>query len=883
MSGRVLRDRIAAAVVGAVIVAAVTPTAAAAATAPSVAYVSQFGDGGDAAGQFDGPEQLAVDASSGDTYVVDFLNDRVEEFDSAGDYVTAFGSPGSGSGQLDGPEGIAVGPSNGDVYVADYGNDRVDVFSASGTYLSSFGTAGDGDGQFEGPYGIATDADGNVYVDDYGERVEKFTAGGTYASQFATGADGANTPEWLAIDSTGGYIYVDDTGGGVSRHDLDGSGATSFSPTNMGACNGAGASRGIAVNPATGDVYISGSAGYVVNEYTSSGSCVREIGNYGIPDSGAGYFLDPWGLAFDPSTGDLSVADERSNDVQVFSSAGASLLTFGGGGGAAPANLDEPVSVATDPATGDVWVGDSGVYPTPDGRDDAAIEFGPAGGYQLSIMTLNVGDDENLTSPWGLAVDPSDSDLYVSNWEYGDLERWSSAGAFLENYGFPGPEGTPTEPAKPAGISVDPANSDLYVPDLSNDAIDVFSPSHASLKQFGSSGSDPGEFDGPSATAFDPTDDDLYVLDEGNDRVEKFTAAGSYLLSFGGKGDGNGQFEYDAGSAEGTDTVGGLAVDPSTGDVYVTDTNDNRVEVFSSTGQYLAQFGGLGAAHGDFQGPSDIAISSTNGDIYVTDEGNLRVEIFHALEPTTVGYTGPDSGIEGQPVTLTASLSSGGSPLGGQPVTIGFGAESCTATTDSGGVAACVVTPSDAPGGSPYPVTTSFAGSGYYEPSADSNGRFTVEAPSSSTGGGSSTTTTSTTTTPTTTAPTTTGTKRHKPTNVSPRASAGTYAVIVKLACPIADRSCVAAITLDTVQKVAVRVGRRLKHEIVTVGRGRFTIAGGRRRTVTVRLDARGRALLTKLRTLKLRVIVSAHDAYREPHTVSLHVKLKAPQRRRGR
>jgi DNA-binding beta-propeller fold protein YncE len=470
----------------------------------------------------------------------------------------------------------------------------------------------------------------------------------------------------------------------------------------------------------------------------------------------------------------------------------------------------------------------------------------------------------------------------VSNWDYGELELWSPSGAFLENYGYPGPAGTPTEPA---GISVDPANSDLYVPDLSNDEIDVFNPSHTLVTHFGSSGSGTGEFDGPSATAFDATDDDLYVLDEGNDRVEKFTSAGSYLLSFGSKGDGNGQFEYVADSAEDTGAVGGLAVDPSTGDVYVTDANDNRVEVFSSTGQYLTQFGGLGVAHGEFQGPSDIAISSTNGNIYVTDQANLRVEIFHVLEPTTVSYTGPDSGVEGQPVALTAALSSSGSPLGGQQVTIGFGAESCNATTDSGGVATCTVTLSDAPGGGPYAVTTSFAGSGYYEPSADASSKFTVEAPSSSTGGGTPTVTTATTPTgaaSTTTTPTTTGTEGHKPTDISPRVSAGTDAVILKLDCPIADRSCLAAITLETAQKVAVRVRRRLEHEIVTVGSGKLTISGGQRRTMTVRLDARGRALLVKLRTLKLRVVVSAHDAYDEPNTVSLRLELKAPHRAGG-
>ena len=48
--------------------------------------------------------------------------------------VARWGSPGVGDGQFQSPFGIALGAS-GNVYVADAGNDRVQVFSPEGRFL----------------------------------------------------------------------------------------------------------------------------------------------------------------------------------------------------------------------------------------------------------------------------------------------------------------------------------------------------------------------------------------------------------------------------------------------------------------------------------------------------------------------------------------------------------------------------------------------------------------------------------------------------------------------------------------------------------------------------------------------------------------------------
>jgi Bacterial Ig-like domain (group 3) len=97
-------------------------------------------------------------------------------------------------------------------------------------------------------------------------------------------------------------------------------------------------------------------------------------------------------------------------------------------------------------------------------------------------------------------------------------------------------------------------------------------------------------------------------------------------------------------------------------------------------------------------------------------------------QATTLAYTGPTSGDYNDPVTLTATLTNTATNAGisGETVSFGFGAESCSGTTDGNGVASCTVTPTDSVAGSPYPITASFAGDTDYKPSSDSSTSFTV-------------------------------------------------------------------------------------------------------------------------------------------------------------
>ena len=101
-------------------------------------------------------------------------------------YVTQWGSEGSGNGRFNDPYGVAVDGS-GNVYVADYYNDRIQKFLSDGTYVTQWGSKGSSNGQFSSPYGVAVDGSGNVYVaDTFNNRIQKFLSDGTYVTQWVT-------------------------------------------------------------------------------------------------------------------------------------------------------------------------------------------------------------------------------------------------------------------------------------------------------------------------------------------------------------------------------------------------------------------------------------------------------------------------------------------------------------------------------------------------------------------------------------------------------------------------------------------------------------------------------------------------------------------------
>ncbi len=145
-------------------------------------------------------------------------------------------------------------------------------------------------------------------------------------------------------------------------------------------------------------------------------------------------------------------------------------------------------------------------------------------------------------------------------------------------------------------------------------------------------GSGQGQFNRPRGIAVGP-DGSIYVVDSRNSRVQKFAPTGEFLLAFGSDGSGPGQLARFATSGGGGPN--GIAIDEN-GDIYVADTWNHRIQVFSSDGVYLRGWGSFFDAQDDpaqaaaneglFYGPRGLAFH--NGEVYVTDTGNERVQVF---------------------------------------------------------------------------------------------------------------------------------------------------------------------------------------------------------------------------------------------------------------
>ena len=83
-------------------------------------------------------------------------------------------------------------------------------------------------------------------------------------------------------------------------------------------------------------------------------------------------------------------------------------------------------------------------------------------------------------------------------------------------------------------------------------------------------------------------------------------------------GSANGQFR----------NASGIAVDRSD-NVYVADTDNNRVQVFSKSGALLRKWGSEGSGNGQFSLAEDVDLAS-DGTVWTGDQGNGRAQAFSA-------------------------------------------------------------------------------------------------------------------------------------------------------------------------------------------------------------------------------------------------------------
>ncbi|ETR68585.1 MAG: NHL repeat containing protein [Candidatus Magnetoglobus multicellularis str. Araruama] len=557
----------------------------------SISLDYSFGSGGNEIGMFNEPFNMALD-SSGNIYVVDFGNHRVQVFTSSGDYSYSIGSAGSGQGEFSLPKGIAI-DSNDRIYVADSNNHRVQIFNTSGEYIDSFGSSGSGQGQMKGPSDLTVDNNGMIYVaDTSNHRIQVFTSSGDYSYSIGTGSSGSdpgqfNNPSGIEVD-TKGNIYVTDT------------------------------------------------YNHRVQVFTSSGDYSYSIGSANnSPSADTGEFNQPYDIDVD-SNGCIYVADLINARIQVFTSSGVYDYSLTSDLIESPVSVQihnnkiyvvdiftnriivyrMPGSATYTVDTGNVGIGTTS--PTEklevDGNvkitNDLILANGTSSVSQTILKAMTQSEARTITLPdaSGVVVVTDDGNITISD--------GSITASKLANNPGNGTSGQALISKGDGTFDWGDAGSGAFTTSEGT-------ASGASLDySFGSEGSGIGQFDDPLGTAVD-SNGNIYVTDSENHRIQVFTASGDYSYSIGAGDLGNGQKEFDSPS--------GIVID-SNDNIYIADTFNHRIQVLNASGDFSYSLGGSsgsGTDPGLFDRPRGVAVDS-NGNIYVVEQGNHRIQVFTA-------------------------------------------------------------------------------------------------------------------------------------------------------------------------------------------------------------------------------------------------------------
>ncbi len=392
---------------------------------------------------------------------------------------------------------------------------------------------------------------------------------------------------------------------------------------------------------------------------------------FGSLGSGNGQLKQPWAVALDSSE-NVWALDTGNNRVEKFSSSGSFIGAYGKEG-TGTTEFKEPVGITVNQSTHNVYVAD---------KENNRIEELSSSGVFLETIGWGVSDGKaelevckasckagisgsgngQFNSPAGVAVD-SHGDLLIADRGNNRIETISEAGSYISQFGSKGSGSG--QFSEPTGVVI--SEGSLYVVDKGNDRIEQFSLSGSYIGQFGSKGSGSGQLEKPICITANPSTGTLYVCDYGNERMEEFSPAGKFLTEwgtwgskhpqsfpagaavgatgklyiidpwanevgtwippeagapnlnystqFGSKGTGNGQFTEPADSA----------IDGK-GNLWSTDTANNRIEELSSQGSFIAAYGKTGVGEAQFSDPTGIAINKSTGNAYIADTGNNRIE-----------------------------------------------------------------------------------------------------------------------------------------------------------------------------------------------------------------------------------------------------------------
>ena len=218
-----------------------------------------------------------------------------------------------------------------------------------------------------------------------------------------------------------------------------------------------------------------------------------------------------------------------------------------------------------------------------------------------------------FNKPRSIAVDHGDN-IYVVDMT-GRVQKFSPDGRPMLAWQMP-----QTDLGKPKGMSCD-SEGRVVVIEPHYSRVNHFSGDGKLQWQWGRHGTNDGQLAFPRAVAINPQGD-YYVSEYGvRERIQHFTRQGAQFVgTFGRPGKGPGEF----------DRAEGIGVDLQ-GRIYVADSCNHRIQIFSSDGMFLRTYGRAGSGRGELSYPYDVRVDA-QGRQYVCEFGNSRIQIFDAKD-----------------------------------------------------------------------------------------------------------------------------------------------------------------------------------------------------------------------------------------------------------
>ncbi len=233
-------------------------------------------------------------------------------------------------------------------------------------------------------------------------------------------------------------------------------------------------------------------------------------------------------------------------------------------------------------------------------------------------------------------------EIYIVDYA-GRVQVFTPEGKPLRNWS------TPTiANGRPAGLCWSKLKKQLIVADSHYQQILLYQPDGTLVKAI------PGTLGagnlGPYQYVADIAEDDAgnwYVSEFGNeneDRIRKLNPLGEHLASFGSHGSGAGEMSRPR----------GLSI--YNNELYVADSCNHRIQVFSLEGKYLRSIGSPGTGDGQLQYPYDVMVRS-DSTVFVAEWGQHRIQKFDQQGKSlgTWGKAGREPGCLFQPWGLACT------------------------------------------------------------------------------------------------------------------------------------------------------------------------------------------------------------------------------------